>query len=198
MTRFPVAKPACLLGICLLTGILSNLRADAPAENAASRTATGGTPANAEKTSPADAPEPEKKLFSGKVVLAQAALKARGIKVADEMKDQAVLETPDGELIPVAADWRGRALYQDKRLRDRKLELVGYRRTGVPYLQVLQIYLINDKGEREAMDYWCDICAIPMYEIKECECCQGPIRLRLEPATLPDYLISPKTPNSDE
>ncbi|MHC4877511.1 MAG: hypothetical protein ACYTGL_13530 [Planctomycetota bacterium] len=132
--------------------------------------------------------EPPRKLYRGKVVLAQEALKKRGIKVADEMKDQAVLETLDGRLLPIAADWRGRAFFQDKRLRNRRVDLVGYQRPGIPWLQVLIIYVINDKGEREVMDYWCDICAIPMYEIKDCECCQGPIRLRFEPGKLPDYL----------
>ncbi len=135
-----------------------------------------------------DEAEPPRKLYRGKVVLAQEALKKRGIKVADEMKDQAVLETLDGRLLPIAADWRGRAFFQDKRLRDRRVDLVGYQRPGIPWLQVLIIYVVNDKGEREVMDYWCDICAIPMYEIKDCECCQGPIRLRFEPGKLPDYL----------
>jgi len=133
-------------------------------------------------------PEAPRRLYRGKVVLAQEALKNRGIKVAEEMKEQAVLETPDGDLIPIAADWRGRAFFQDKRLRNRRVDLVGYQRPGIPWLQVLIIYVINEQGEREVMDYWCDICAIPMYEIKDCECCQGPIRLRFQPGKLPDYL----------
>ncbi len=135
----------------------------------------------------ADAEVP-RRLYRGKVVLAQDALKKRGVKVADEMKEQAVLETINGDLIPIAADWRGRAFFQDKRLRDRRVDLVGYQRPGIPWLQVLIVYVVNEKGEREVMDYWCDICAIPMYEIKDCECCQGPIRLRLQPGKLPDYL----------
>lgn len=132
--------------------------------------------------------EPPRKLYSGKVVLAQEALKRRGIKVAEEMKDHAVLETLDGDIVPIAADWRGRALYQDKRLRGKRVDLVGYQRKGIPYLQVLVIHFIGKDGKREEMDYWCDICSIPMYEIKECECCQGPIRLRFRPAKLPSYL----------
>jgi len=136
-----------------------------------------------------------KELFSGRVVLAQEALKRRGIKVAEEMKSQAVLETQTGSLIAIAADWRGRALYQDKRLRNRKVELVGYRRPGIPYLQVLVIFVIDQKGRRQEMDYWCDICAIPMYEIKACECCQGDIQLRLRPGKLPSYLTLPESPD---
>ena len=134
-------------------------------------------------------PEPRKELFAGQVVLLQDALKKRDIKVADEMKLQAVLETKAGELIPIAADWRGRAFFQDKKLRDRPVEIVGYRRSGIPYLQALVVYYFNKKGEREEFDYWCDICAIPMYEIKDCECCQGPSRHRYRPSKLPDYLF---------
>jgi hypothetical protein len=143
------------------------------------------------ETKKSDPNEPKRELFEGKVVLAQEALKRRGIKVADEMKGQAVLETESGELIPIAADWRGRALYQDDRLRGRKTQLVGYRRPGIPYLQVLVIYTFDDKQQRQETDYWCDICSIPMYEIKECECCQGEIRLRFRNTKLPDYLSQP-------
>ena len=133
--------------------------------------------------------ELRKELLAGTVMLLQDALKKRDIKVADEMKLQAVLETKSGELIPIAADWRGRAFFQDQKLRDRPVEIVGYRRPGVPYLQALVVYFFNKKGEREEFDYWCDICAIPMYEIKDCECCQGPSRHRYRPAKLPDYLF---------
>jgi len=136
--------------------------------------------------------EPQREVFAGRVVLAQEALKRRGIKVADEMKAQAVLELDSGDLLPIAADWRGRAFYQDERLRQRKVELVGYRRPGIPYLQVLNVFTFNDKEERQDTDYWCDICSIPMYEIKECECCQGPIRLRFRPGKLPSYAVPAK------
>jgi hypothetical protein len=99
-----------------------------------------------------------------------------------------VLDTPAGELIPIVPDWRGRAFYQDEKLRNRKVELVGYRRPGVPFLQVLMIFTFDKEGTRQYTDYWCDICSIPMYEIKPCECCQGDIRLRFQPQALPDYL----------
>jgi hypothetical protein len=89
-----------------------------------------------------------KELFTGKVVLLGEALKRKGITSFEEMHKQAALETPDGELIPIIADWRGRAFFQDKRLRDRKVELVGTRKPGVPYLQVLMVFTFDEKGER--------------------------------------------------
>jgi hypothetical protein len=132
-----------------------------------------------------------KELFAGKVVLLQDALKRRGIKSFDEFKKQVVLETDDGELIPIVPDWRGRALFQDERLRDRRVDLVGARKKGVPYLQVLMIFVFDEKGTRQYMDYWCDVCSIAMYEIKPCDCCQADIRLRLQPQELPKFVRVP-------
>lgn len=130
----------------------------------------------------------QQQLFTGRVVLLEDALERRDIKVAEEMHGQVVLETEKGELIPILADWRGRAFYQDERLRNRKVDLVGFRREGLPYLQVQMVFTFSEAGQRQYTDYWCDICAIPMYEIKPCECCQGPIRLRFQKQDLPKYL----------
>ncbi len=157
---------------------------------------------------PASTAKIKKELFAGQVVMLRDALKRRGIKSTDEFTKLVVLERTNGELIPIVPDWRGRAFYQDKRLRNRPVELVGYRRAGVPFLQVLMIFTIDrpkppaktktttktkpatGKTLRQYFDYWCDICSIPMYEIKQCECCQGPIRMRFQPRSLPSYLTS--------
>ena len=143
----------------------------------------------------------KKQLFSGQVVMLREALKRKGVQSTTEFDKLVVLETHDGELIPIVPDWRGRAFYQDKRLRKRPVQLVGYRRKGIPYLQVLMIFTLDHNktpnprpGKRQAkpirhyFDYWCDICSIPMYEIKRCECCQGPIRMRYQQKGLPSYI----------
>ena len=129
-----------------------------------------------------------KELVSGEVRLLTDVLQKRGIKFYDEMRGQVVLETAEGEVFPIVSDWRGRAFYQDERLRNRKVDLVVRRHKGLPHLQVLMVFAFDERGEREYMDYWCDICSIPMYEIKDCECCQGPIRLRFQPQDLPVYV----------
>ena len=49
---------------------------------------------------------------------------------------------------------------------------------------------------RQYFDYWCDICSIPMYEIKRCECCQGPIRMRFQPRGLPSYIRTDAKPKA--
>lgn len=148
--------------------------------------------AAADSTAPADpAGEQVKTILSGQVVPLGDALKKRGIKsYAEEVKGQVVLVTRTGEMVPIVADWRGRAFYQDERLRNRPVDLVVNRRPGVPWVQVLSIYTFDDKGVRNITDYWCDICAIPMYEMKECECCQGETRLRFRPQELPADLNS--------
>lgn len=138
-------------------------------------------------------PKLKKELFTGKVLPLRDALKQRGVKAFSEFDNQVALETQTGELIPIVPDWRGRAFYQDKRLRNRKVELVGYRRPGIPYLQVLMVFTFNEKGERQYTDYWCDICSIPMYEIKPCDCCQDDIRIRFQPGTLPTYILQKPT-----
>jgi len=151
----------------------------------AARTHSADPPAKKSETPPTATPDEENEIFSGQVVMLQAALKKRGIKSKDEIKDQIVLETKSGELWPIVPDWRGRAFYQDERLRNRPVDLVCKRTPGVPWLQVLSIYTFDEKGERQITDYWCDICSIPMYEIKPCDCCQAEIRLRFRPQKLP-------------
>ena len=164
-------KPLTLLPAVLLIaiGFQSTSRSTEPGNSNAK-------PGAADKKS--DSP---KELFAGRVVRLADALKRRDVKPSEaEIKDQFVLEAEDGELWPIIPDWRGRALFQDSRLRDRPVELVVHRRPGGHFLQVLSIYTFGEKGERQLTDYWCDICSIPMYEIKDCECCQGPIRLRYQ------------------
>ena len=47
-------------------------------------------------------------------------------------------------------------------------------------VQVIQIFAIKPDGLHE-LDYWCEICAIAMFDLKPCDCCQGPIDLRRRP-----------------
>ncbi len=133
----------------------------------------------------------KKQLFTGRVVMLREALKKRNISAFEEYKHLVALETDDGELIPIVPDWRGRAFFQDKRLRNRKVELIGFRRPGIPFLQVITVFTFDKQGVRQYTDYWCDICSIPMYEIKPCDCCQDEIRLRFQPQELPADLRTP-------
>jgi hypothetical protein len=132
---------------------------------------------NAKETKPGKAYVTES--LTGKVVWLADALKERfGIKSDDDVALAVVaLETPAGQLHPIVKDSRGRAFHTDERLRDIDAELLVRRYEGSPMVQVVRVYAIKPDGKYE-LDYWCDVCSIAMYELKPCECCQGPTRLR--------------------
>lgn len=115
----------------------------------------------------------------GKVVwLAEALERQFDLKTDDDVSHAvAALERSDGRLDPLLKDARGRAFYSDERLRGIEVELSVRRYAGSPMVQVVRVYTIKPDGKYE-LDYWCDVCSIAMYELKPCECCQAPIRLR--------------------
>ena len=131
--------------------------------------------APAGKEPPAD----EIQIVRGRAVWMAEALERRfEIKAdADVAESLIALETTSGELIPIVKDFRGRAFHADPRLRKMDLELIVRRRAGSPMAQVMAVHSIQADGKYE-VDYWCEVCAIPMYEPKLCECCQEPNELR--------------------
>lgn len=172
-----LSRRSCLASWCLvsISGISSPLLAEEPSDEAD--------------------PQKSKQLFSGKVVFVREALAKRGIKASGELDGQVALETSSGELFPIVPDWRGRAFFQDERLRGRQVDLIAFKEPESPYLQVLTIYAFDERGTRLYVDYWCEICAIPMYEIQQCQCCQGDIELRFQPRDLPEqYRLSQTAP----
>ncbi|MGE0608586.1 MAG: hypothetical protein AB7O62_15935 [Pirellulales bacterium] len=185
--------PTCLTAAAIAVGlILGGLAMPRAAEDIPSQAKqptdkpqpTADSPA-AESTGgqPASGKSHENLSLRGKVVYLAEALQRRfGIETdADAVRQQVALETDEGELYPIVKDARGRGFLLDDRLRDVEMELLVRRHIGSPVVQVIRVYTIKPDGRYE-LDYWCDICAIPMYELKQCECCQGPIRLRERPA----------------
>lgn len=137
----------------------------------------------AEDPPPKEEPVPYETVeLRGRVVwLAEALERRHGIRTDDDARHWAVaLETHDGRLIPLVKDARGRAFFQDERLFEFEYELTlrVYADAGVG--QVVKVCTLHD-GQKFELDYWCDVCAIAMFELKECECCQGPTRLRERP-----------------
>jgi hypothetical protein len=118
----------------------------------------------------------------GKVVWLDEALKRLyGVTTEAEAAETAVvLETPEGHLLPIIPDTRGRSFVVDSRLRNIEVEVLARRYEGVPMLQVIRLFHVKPEGLFE-IDYWCDTCAISMFILKACECCQGPTRLREQP-----------------
>ncbi len=117
----------------------------------------------------------------GRVVwLADALRRLHGVQTDPDAEQWYVaLETPQGQVFPIVKDARGRGFLIDERLRGINMELLVRRYEG-GMIQVIRVYTIRDKRKYE-LDYWCDVCAIPMFELKPCECCQGPTRLRERP-----------------
>lgn len=126
----------------------------------------------------------ETQTLQGRVVyLPEAFEHQTGIGSVPEARDRILaLQTKSGELIPLLEDVRGRAFRRDDRLRQMQLELVVRRYRQSPVVQIIRVIEITSEG-RNDIDYWCDVCAIAMFEQKDCECCQGPSELRRRPAS---------------
>jgi len=116
--------------------------------------------------------------LTGKVVWIADALERRyNIRTGPEAAERVLALENDEGLFPLVEDVRGRAFRKDERLRGIDVELLVRRYEGSPMVQVIRVFALRD-GKKYELDYWCDICAIAMFEIKPCECCQGPVRLR--------------------
>jgi hypothetical protein len=122
-------------------------------------------------------------VMRGKVVTLAAALEAKklGIRVdAEPSASAVVLLGEDGTITPLLSDEASRALFLDKRLRDRPAELRGKRFGGVPYLQVVT-FKVEQEGKLQTPEYYCNICTISVRFPQDCPCCQGPMELRMKP-----------------
>jgi hypothetical protein len=121
--------------------------------------------------------EPE--LIRGKVVWLAAALKREfGISTVPEVAENSLaILTKDGQLVPIVENLRGRAFRTDERLREMEVEILARRHRRQPLIQILRLYQVED-DQRYEIDYWCDVCAIVMYETGPCACCQDDNRLR--------------------
>ena len=116
----------------------------------------------------------------GRIVWFGEALQRRwGIRTVPEFKERVLaLETKDGQLIALLEDIRGRAFRVDERLRNlADCELLVRRYPGVPAVKIVKVFS-HEHGKKVELDYWCEICAITMFELKACDCCQGDIELR--------------------
>ena len=135
--------------------------------------------ADTSKASPEKKPNYTTTSIRGRVVWMADALKRRyDISTVMEAKErQLAIETKDGQLVALVEDVRTRAFRRDKRLWPMDLELLVRRHHGSPVVQIIRLYSWEE-GRRLEVDYWCDICAIPMFEKKDCDCCQGDTELR--------------------
>jgi hypothetical protein len=138
-------------------------------------------PAPGSPTVGIDKAKGEAAVLTGRVVELATALKASGLGFDEEpIARQVVLQGSDGSLTPLLSDEASRALFLDKRLRDRPAEITGRRYPGLPYLQVVT-FKVEDQGELRTPEYFCEICTISVRYPQVCPCCQGPMDLRMRP-----------------
>lgn len=152
------------------------------AEVASGATDSAAADARGEPASESPADYQTLSLRGRMVWMAEALERRYGIKSVPEAADRLLaIETRDGELYPLVEDLRGRAFRLDRRLRELPdCELLVRRYTGSPLVQVIRVYS-HEEGRKYELDYWCEICAIAMFELKPCDCCQGDIELRKRP-----------------
>lgn len=128
------------------------------------------------------APRAKQVTLEGKAVMYGPAVAERlGISLLDPaMSSIVAFQTDDGRLLPILPTEAGLFFYKDERVRDRPMRVVGRWHEDASALEVIDRYVLVD-GKPNEIYYWCEICSIRMYHLKECDCCQGPIELREHP-----------------
>jgi hypothetical protein len=161
MKSYFITAVSCSLAVVAFTGV-PDVSAEPPKTKTASRKV-----------------EPKSSSLRGRVVWLSETLERKyGVKEVPEAAERVlVLETASGELHPLVEDIRGRGFRRDPRLRNIDVELLVREHPGAGFVQVIRVFQLKD-GDKYELDYWCEICSIAMFELKECECCQGPIELR--------------------
>lgn len=132
----------------------------------------------------ADAPrKAEEVVVRGKAVLLTEAVKELKLDVAvdpEPASKQVVVLGDDGVVTPLLSDVASRALFQDDRLRGRRVEVKARRFAGVPYVQAIT-FRVEEDGRLQTPEYYCNICTISVRYPQICPCCQGDMELRMKP-----------------
>lgn len=130
---------------------------------------------------PGQSPPSHAVVLAGDVIELTDALKAKGLVAdAEPIAKQVVLRDKDNTLTPLLCDDASRALFADRRLRDRPVELSVRRVASLPYVQVLTFQVVVE-GKARTPEYFCEVCTISVRYPQICPCCQGPMELRMKP-----------------
>ncbi|MBY0586452.1 hypothetical protein K2X85_04705 [bacterium] len=115
------------------------------------------------------------------VYLGPSIKKRLGREMLDPALDDVVaIETESGKLYPLMPTESGLFFYRDEQVRQRPMRVKGRWHEDLRMLEVIDRFSLVD-GKPNEVYYWCEICAIQMYHLKECDCCQGPIERREHP-----------------
>src|SRR5260370_6114336 len=119
--------------------------------------------------------------FKGKVVPLEKVIEKEGTHLdADAAPFWLALVTEESKTYPLIKDDGSRMFFLDKALLDRPVRLTGRLVKNSNLLQVVNVHSY-EKGVLHEVYYWCDVCNIRRSEKKMCECCGGPMELRLVP-----------------
>ena len=153
---------------------------------------SAGKPAKVNDQPPLAAPRYRTRKIRGRVAYLGESLVNLNIGLVPEASERLLLlRTDDGSYLPIVEDKRGRSFRKDKRLREMHVELLVRDYDDLlPMVQVIKIFELSAK-EKYLIDYWCDVCAITMFEDGPCDCCQDHNRLRKRAAGLADELLVP-------
>jgi hypothetical protein len=128
-------------------------------------------------------PKAEEVVVRGKAVLLSEAVKERNLGVAvdpEPASKQVVVVGDDGAVTPLLSDVASRALFQDDRLRGRRVEVKARRFPGMPFVQAIT-FKVEEDGRLRTPEYYCNICTISVRFPQICPCCQGDMELRMKP-----------------
>lgn len=126
--------------------------------------------------------DPDVMTLDGEAVLYGPALRKRlKLELVDDSLDKVVAyETKDGRLIPILPTEAGLFFLRDERVRNKPMRITARLHHNESALEVITFHSLVD-GKPNEIYYWCEICSIQMYHLKDCDCCQGPIELREHP-----------------
>ena len=129
-----------------------------------------------------DAAEPRVVTLRGQVVDLNTELKERHkVDIASKASPVWVFKAVDGKVFTLLKTQRSLALFNDKRLRGRRLVVKGRVFPGTQVLEVTFIQSVR-KGLLHDVFYYCDICVIKFLAPGPCVCCREPVVLMEKPA----------------
>jgi hypothetical protein len=118
--------------------------------------------------------------YSGKVQPLAPLLEKQGAKLdADVAEAWLALVAEDGKVYPLVKDDGSRMFFKDKSLLNRPMRLTARVVGDTPFLQVVTVQSVI-KGKLHDVYYWCDVCAIRIYEPGSCPCCGDQVVLKEE------------------
>jgi hypothetical protein len=133
-----------------------------------------------EKASKPD-PQVSTVTWRGRIVCLPEEMHQRhGVELPSSHEHIWAFRTASGEVYTILPGRYAEAIFQDKRVRDKELQLRVRVLPKSQAIEVLTVHSIRD-GVIQDLYYYCDVCAIKSVSPAICACCQGPVELVEKP-----------------